>query len=328
MANSQLYAVGIDLGGTKIEAAIVDEEGHLHQRSLLQTNVKCGYAAILSQIIDTVCDLKEKAVYPPFGVGIGVAGQIDKLNGDVSFAPNLKWKDVPLQSDLSSALGMPVVITNDVRAATWGEWIHGAGRNCDDLVCLFIGTGIGGGIVSNGQIISGCSNTAGELGHITIDLHGPSCHCGNKGCLEALAGGWAISKLALEAVSGNPAEGAYMLKMAGGNPDDITAKVVVQAYTSGDPLASRLMNEAEKALTAGIISIINALNPCRVILGGGVIEGMPGIIDRISKNIFQGALKAAAKHLQILPAQLHNDAGVIGAASLAMHLYKQKNRES
>jgi glucokinase len=137
---------------------------------------------------------------PPVG-GSGSAGQIDPEHGMVRFAPNLGWHNVPFQSDLAGALGLPVVVTNDVRAATWGEWLHGAGKGCNDLVCLFIGTGIGGGVVSGGKMLSGCSNTAGEVGHMIINLHGPPCSCGSRGCFEALAGGWAIARQAREAVS-------------------------------------------------------------------------------------------------------------------------------
>jgi glucokinase len=321
-----LWSVGVDLGGTKVEVAHVDADGHLQRRLRRPTDVKDGPKAVKLEIVDAVRELVEGAGSPPAGVGIGVAGQIEAGSGVVRFAPNLDWHDVPFQADLGEALGLPVVVTNDVRAAAWGEWLHGAGRGCDDLVCLFVGTGIGGGVVSGGQMLSGCSNTAGELGHIVIDLGGPTCHCGNRGCLEALAGGWAIARRARETVTEEEGSGARLLQMANGQPEALTAEMVAQAAHQGDPLAQEIVNQAGEALVAGAISLVNAFNPCRLILGGGVMEGLPEWVARIEKGVRQRALATALAPLQVLPAQLHNDAGVIGAAALAMHLVAERGR--
>jgi glucokinase len=187
---------------------------------------------------------------------------------------------VSIQDRLTQTIGLPKVITNDVRAITWGEWLHGAGMGVNDLVCLFIGTGIGGGVVCGGRVLTGASNTAGELGHMTVDLHGPPCTCGNRGCLEALAGGWAIARRALQAINDNPAAGKALLKAAGLNqpiwPKDVNAKVVTDAARAGDPLAHLLVDEITQALIAGAVGLVNASNPSCLILGGGVLEGLPG----------------------------------------------------
>jgi glucokinase len=312
------WSAGVDLGGTKVEVAHVTANGHLQQRLRRPTDVRDGPKAVELEIVDAVRELVEGAGSPPAGVGVGVAGQIEAGSGAVRFAPNLNWHDVSFQADLSETLGLPVVVTNDVRAAAWGEWLHGAGRGCDDLVCLFVGTGIGGGVVSGGQMLSGCSNTAGELGHMVVDLGGPICHCGNRGCLEALAGGWAIARRARETVTGKEGSGARLFQMAGGQPEALTAEMVAQAAHQGDPLAQEIVNQAAEALVAGATSLVNAFNPCRLILGGGVIEGLPEWVDRIEKGVRQRALATARAPLQVLPAQLHNDAGVVGAAALAM----------
>jgi glucokinase len=316
---ANLWAIGVDLGGTKVEVAQVGTEGQVRQRLRRATDVKDGAAAVEDEIVTAVRELQESTGSSPAGVGVGVAGQIEPASGVVRFAPNLDWHDVPLQADLSRALRLPVVVTNDVRAAAWGEWLHGAGQGCDDLVCLFVGTGIGGGVVSGGRMLAGCSNTAGELGHITLDLHGPLCHCGNQGCLEALAGGWAIARRAQEAIAADPAAGDSLLQMAGGQQKAVTAKIVAQAFHAGDPLARKLVDEVAQALIAGSIGLVNAFNPCRLILGGGVIEGLPELVDRIDQGVCERALEAASAPLQVLPAQLKNDAGVVGAAALAMH---------
>jgi glucokinase len=313
-----LWSIGVDLGGTKVEVARVDATGVLTERLRRPTDVKDGPSAVEAEIVAAVHDLQTQVGSSAMGVGVGVAGQVDQDGGTVRFAPNLDWHDVPLQADLNKALDLPVLVTNDVRAATWGEWLRGAGQGCDDLVCLFLGTGIGGGIVSGGRILSGCSNTAGELGHITVDLNGPPCHCGNQGCLEALAGGWAVARQAQAAVSAQPDAGSTLLKMADGQPEAITAKLVVQAAHSGDALARQLVDAMTHALVAGAVSLVNAFNPCRLILGGGLIEGLPELIEQVNQGVRQRALTAASAPLEVVPAQLHNDAGAVGAASMVL----------
>ncbi len=326
MEPNNTWAVGVDLGGTKVEVARVDSAGRLHQRLRRPTNVKDGPEAVRREIVVLVRELEKLAGSAPIGIGIGLAGQIDPGKGVVIFAPNLNWHNVPFQSDLKQALGLPVAITNDVRAAAWGEWLHGAGKGCDDLVCLFVGTGIGGGIVSGGHMLFGCSNTAGELGHITIDLNGPPCTCGQRGCLEALAGGWAIEKIAQEAVALEPSAGALLTELAGDAPGGITAKTVAEGVRAGDLLSLRLIERVMQALIAGCTTIINAFNPCRLILGGGVIEGLPQLVDQIDKGVRKRALPAATNSLQVLRAKLGNDAGVVGAATLAFQTLKNKDQ--
>ena len=251
-----------------------------------------------------------------WGLGIGVAGQVDKVTGTVRFSPNLDWHNVPLRARLEEALGLPVVVNNDVRAATWGEWQHGAGQGVNDLVCLFVGTGIGGGIVSSGCLLEGCHNSAGELGHITIVASGRHCRCPNQGCLEAYAGGWAIAERAQEAVHADPKAGQTLVTLAGGI-QHISAATVSRAYTDGDSLARRLVEETAQYLAAGVVGIVNAFNPCLLILGGGVIQGLPEYIPLIERSVRANALETAVEHLRIVTAALGNKAGVIGAADLA-----------
>lgn len=319
-----LTAVGVDLGGTKIAAALVDERGQILRSIRVRTDVSGGPKAVLRQISITVKSLTSSALPASvIGMGVGVAGQIEPDTGLVHFAPNLDWHEVPLQAVLGSELGLPVVVTNDVRAITWGEWLFGAGKSCSDLICCFVGTGIGGGVVVNGQILNGCSNSAAEIGHIVVDLNGPRCTCGNHGCMEALAGGWGIAQRAREAVSANSLAGARLLQLAEGGAEAITARKVVEAYRESDELARQLLAGAEQALTAGMISLVNAFNPCRLILGGGVLDGLPEWVERVEKGINQRALKAATGSLQVVTAKLGDEAGVIGAAALAMRSLKK-----
>ena len=295
----ETWAIGVDLGGTKVEVAMVDARGRILQRLKQPTEVAGGPEGIIAEIAGMVRQLREPGLpSAPIGLGVGVAGQITAAGGVVRFAPNLKWREVPLQDRLSRTLGLPVVITNDVRAATWGEWLHGAGQGAEDLICLFIGTGIGGGVVSGGRMLEGCTNTAGELGHLTTDLNGPPCTCGNRGCLEALAGGWAIARRAREAIREAPAAGKAFLQAAGLKepvaPEDIHAGAVAAAARLQDPLARLLVDEVARALIAGTVGLVNAFNPCRLILGGGVMQGLPELLDRIDAGIRRLALNAAS----------------------------------
>ncbi len=313
------WAIGIDIGGTKIEVALVNSSGHLHDRIRVSTESQLGYEAILKRITDAIHQLcRHNGDIVPSMIGIGVSGQISKSTGIVHYAPNLDWHEVKLEDDLSAMLNRQVRICNDVRAATWGEWLYGAGKNCDDLVCVFIGTGIGGGIVSGGQMLIGNNNTAGEIGHMTIDLHGPKCHCGNKGCFEALAGGWAIERDAQAFVQADGNAGKLLLALAENEIGNITAKTVSEAANKNDVLAIKIIDNLVDTLIAGTSTLVNAYGPSRLIFGGGIMEGMPQLIERIEKGVKEYALKSATKGLQVLKASLHNDSGVIGAAVFAL----------
>lgn len=307
--------LGVDLGGTKIEVALVDSQGKILSSHRYPTNPEKGADGIVDDIIIYADGCLDKARKEARALGIGVAGQVN-LDGVVRYAPNLGWHDVPLKSKLESGLGIPAVVTNDVNAATYGEWSYGSGKGVNDLVVLFLGTGVGGGVVSGGRILTGCTNTAGELGHMTLVEGGRSCHCPNKGCLEAYAGGWAIAARAQEAVHADPQNGKQMISLAG-SVEEVTAKTVTQAYREEDALAKKLVEETGQYLAAGVVSIVNAFNPCLVILGGGVIEGVPELVRMVDTITRKSALKAAVENLKIVKAALGGKAGVIGAAALA-----------
>lgn len=318
MAEKSL-AIGVDLGGTKVDVAQVDSSGNILNRIRGPTDVKGGPKAIIQNIVSSVKKL-EDGIGKSLCVGVGMAGQIDPNNGAVKFAPNLGWKDVPIQEELKKALGIPVVVTNDVRAATWGEWLFGAGKGSNDIVCLFVGTGVGGGVVSGGKILTGHTNCAGELGHMTIALGGRKCHCGNHGCLEAIAGGWAIAQSAREAVEKDLKLGKPILDEAEGKLENITTKIIAKLAQSGDPLAIQLFDEVCFALIEGVAGLVNAYNPERFILSGGVINGMPQMVKTIEEGVRKVALKAATDKLIITIAKLKEDAGVVGAAAMANNL--------
>ena len=307
--------IGIDLGGTKVEAAVVDAGGRILVKRRYPTDAAQGAAAIIAAIARCVGMCLDESPEPPAAVGVGVAGQVDAASGTVHFAPNLDWHEVPLREQLERTLRLPVLVINDVRAATWGEWLHGAGKGCDDLVCVFVGTGIGGGVVSGGRLLTGASNTAGEIGHMTVVAGGRRCHCPNRGCLEAYAGGWAMARRTRQAVRRDPKAGRTLIRLAG-DVESITTRALAEACDKADPLACRLVEETGRYLAAGIVGIVNGYNPRLVVLGGGIIAGFPGLMPMVDEHVRAHALAAAIDNLKVLPAMLGSDAGVIGAAAV------------
>jgi glucokinase len=313
----QQLNVGVDLGGTKVEAALVDAEGRVVTSHRHPTDSKAkGPQGVIADIVACVGECLGEGVRNAGAVGVGVAGQIDAATGSVRFAPNLGWRDVPLRAELERTLKLPVIVVNDVRAATFGEWTHGAGKGVKDLVCLFIGTGIGGGIVSGGRLLEGCCNVAGELGHMTIVAGGRPCHCPNRGCLEAYVGGWAIAERAQEAIRMDPKAGQALVALAG-SLEGITTRIIAQAFREDDSFVRHLIDETGQYLVAGVVGIVNALNPSVLILGGGVIEGLPELVQVLDADVRSRALEAAVEHLRIVKSALRGNAGVIGAAALA-----------
>ncbi len=311
-----LITIGVDLGGTKVKVAIVGKGGNILFSRRYSTNPQKGHNGVIADITTYIKACISSTSENIAALGIGVAGQVEPVTGIVQFAPNLGWEDVPLKKKLEKRIGLPVSVTNDVRAATYGEWFYGAGQGVDDLVGIFVGTGIGGGIVSGGRMIEGCSNTAGELGHITIAAGGRRCHCSNRGCLEAYAGGWAIAERAKEAVKDDIMAGRKIIKLAGGI-ENISAASVSRAYKAKDQLAAQLVEETGKYLSEGMVGIVNVLNPRLVIFGGGVIENLTALIPIVKQGVKKHSLQAAARPLKIVKAKLGDNAAAVGAAALA-----------
>lgn len=314
-SGGRLYA-GADIGGTKIGMVLLDARGTVVEQHRHPTKADEGAEAVLRRLADCIRQCFAPHLDRIVSLGIGVAGQVDPQSGSVIFAPNLQWSDVPLAARLREALGFPVAVTNDVRAATYGEWQVGAGKGVEDLVMVLVGTGIGGGVVSGGRLLTGASNTFGELGHVTVVAGGRQCRCGNLGCVEAYAGGWAIGQRARELVAANPKAGKAMVQSAG-TADAISAVTVTEAYRQNDPLARELVGDVGHHLAAACVGFVNSLNPARLILGGGVLRGLPELVQVVEREVRAHALKAAAASLEITAASLGSTAPAIGAATLA-----------
>jgi glucokinase len=309
-------AIGVDLGGTKIHAAVVDSEGTVLGSHRLGTDVEGGPSKVVEDIAYAVRTGLGANLSEIEAVGVGVAGQIEAESGVVRSSPNLKWTEFPFGERLQQALGVPVMVENDVRVATWGEWRHGAGRGTDDLLVLYVGTGVGGGIVSGGRLLTGDRGMAGEVGHMTVVAGGRQCTCPNRGCLEAYVGGWAIAERAVGAVLANHEAGRGLLDRARG--EELTARLVSETAAAGDDLAVQLMDETGRYLGAGIVGLLHIFNPARVVFGGGVIEGSPGLVDTADSVVRASAIPAYADGLEIRRSELEGNAAVIGSASLAL----------
>lgn len=310
-------AIGIDVGGTKIEIGLVDADGGLLDACRLVTVPAHGSHDAMVKIAAAARAAFGPSLGGAAAVGISVAGQVGR-GGILLGAPNLGWTGAPVGAQLSAAIERPVRVVNDVRAAAWAEWRYGAGRGCDDVTVVFVGTGIGGSAIAGGRMLDGAAGIAGEFGHMTLVAGGRPCHCRNLGCAEAYAGGWAIGVRAREAVTTDPTAGAPLRDLAGGDIATISAETVAHAAHAGDPLAMRLVEETGAYLGAALTSLVNALDPARLILGGGVIDGLPELVAMADAVVLARALPAAAAHVTVLHAALANHAPVVGAADLAM----------
>lgn len=307
------FAIGVDIGGTKIKCILMDAKGNVRRSETIKTEVEKGFLCIEEQILQIINKLRKGLNVE--GVGVGIPGQVDATGERVLSAHNLNWQNIPLKERWEKYLSLKVGITNDVRAATLGEWYQGAGRGCDDFICLFLGTGVGGGIVSGGHLITGNTNGAGEIGHMIVHDHGPLCTCGNSGCLEAVAGGWAIKKRAEENESNQ-----FLLEKCRERKENITGKLVTECALAGDPVSIKIMQEAYQAIEIAVISLVNVFNPLKIIIGGGLSLGMPYLCDDLKKTVTKRALKINRELVQIVPAKLKENAGAIGAAQFVWNL--------
>ncbi len=321
------WIVGVDLGGTNIVVGLVPIEGGgvLGLRTMPTEAVRGA-----KFVVDRIIHLVEEAVAEVTaahgthrgaiaGVGIGSPGPLDRRTGTVINTPNLGWRNFPLLDLIGNRVKLPCTLDNDANCATYGEWWLGAGRGTQTLVGLTLGTGIGGGIVLNGEIFHGCSDVAGEIGHMTIDSNGRRCKCGNYGCLEQYASGPAI---ALRAVEGIEAGTETMLvEMVDDKLEDITAATVYEAAVMGDPYAGEVMKETAKFLGAGVASIINILNPEMVVIAGGVTRAGEHLFGPLIAEVRKRAFKSAQECCRIVPAELPGTAGVVGAAGV----FKKEN---
>ena len=317
------YVAGIDLGGTKILVAIVAPDGRIVARAKKKSISRGSDAAIvIDRIADCVRDATHAAGILPNqlqAIGIGAPGPIVLETGVVTVAVNLGWHDVPLKAELERRLGIPVGVDNDVRVAVLAEYLAGAGRGARNMIGLWPGTGIGGGIIVNGEIVIGSTNSAGEIGHMTIKAGGPICACGGKGHLESLASRGAIVRDIAALV--HRGEKTLLIGIVGPDVTRATSSDLADALHQGDKLVIRVLDRAAKYLSIGIASLANVLNPETVVLGGGLIQALGDPFVRLIAQKVEGRpMLAATSSLKIAQSLLGDDAGIIGSALVARRL--------
>jgi len=312
--------VGIDLGGTNVKGAVVTQDGKILHRRRCETRADEGKEAVIGRIAGLAEELAGDAglvTSDLLAVGVGAPGPLSTKTGTIIEAPNLPgWVNVPLRKLLQERLGVRVFVENDANAAAWGEKWAGAGRAVDSLICLTLGTGIGGGIVIDGKLLHGIDDTAAEIGHMTIIPDGPRCGCGNYGCLEALASATATARRAREAIQAGGK--STLQEMCAGDLSKITAAMVDEAAAGGDKLASEVMRGTALYLGIAIASLTNVLNPEMAVLSGGMIAAGERLFGPIRETVKKRAFKTPARRIKIVPAERGDDAGVLGAAGIAL----------
>ena len=307
--------IGIDVGGTNVKIALVNDKGNILYSNSVPTRAEMGYEYTVNNIKQAIRDLiTETGVTNIEGIGFDFPGQIDYKNGIVRLAPNIPgWVNIPIAKIIEDEFKISTRIDNDVHCAALGELKFGAGQDCENFICMTVGTGIGSGIVINGKLVRGASNAAGELGHIKLQMHeGPLCGCGDYGCLEAFASGPSIVAMAEEYISGG--KSTKFREMASGG--EITPYIVAEAAKLGDPVAKRIFTKVGEYIGFGLASVVNLLNPEKIIIGGGVADAGDILIEPIKETIKKRAMVVAGSAVEIVPAKLANTAGVIGASLL------------
>ena len=309
--------IGIDVGGTNVKIALVDGEGKIIYSNSVPTYAQMGYEYTVNNIKQAIRDLMKETnteAKDIQGIGFDFPGQVDCKTGVVKNAPNIPgWVNVPIAQMIEEEFNIPTRIDNDVRCAALGELKFGAGRGCENFVCITVGTGIGSGLVINGKVVRGAANAAGEIGHIKLQMEdGPLCGCGDSGCLEAFASGPSIVAMAQEYLKGG--KSAKFRELAGDG--EITPYIVAKAAEAGDPVAKRIFEKMGYYIGMGLTSVINLLNPEKIIIGGGVAECGELLLDPIRRTFNDRAMKVQREAVEIVPAELGNSAGVIGASML------------
>ncbi len=308
------YTVGVDVGGTKISAGLMDEHGHLVARDRRVSPAKHP-----AEIVHTIGELVRSlsASHEVEAVGVCAAGFVDKERATVVFAPNLAWRNEPLKQRLQDELDLPVVVENDANAAAWGEFTFGAGEDVEDLLMLTIGTGVGGGVVIDGGLVRGGFGMGGEVGHIQMVPDGVRCGCGNLGCLESYGSGSALVRMTREQSVLDP-DGARALVQRAGDVSRITGPLITQAAHAGDEFAIRRLAELGDWIGQGVATLTAVLDPNVVVIGGGVSEAGELLLDPIRASFEKHVtVRSHRPMLEVRQARLGNSGGVVGVADLA-----------
>lgn len=308
-------AIGVDIGGTKVAAGVVDGQGRVlaRARRLTPSRDPRAVQTTITEVVDML-----RADYEVCAVGIGAAGFVDAERARVMFAPHLAWRSEPLRDGVAKELELPVVVENDANAAAWAEWRFGAGRGESHLVCVTLGTGIGGGSVIDGHVQRGRYGMAGEFGHMVVVPDGHRCECGNRGCLEQYASGNVLGREVRELARAHSPVTVPLMERAGGDVDALVGPLITEAARDGDPCAIELFEDVGRWLGVGLANLAAALDPGMFVIGGGVSDAGE-LLLRPARESFRRTLTGRGFRPEpaIVKAALGPEAGLVGAADLA-----------
>jgi glucokinase len=306
--------IGVDIGGTKIAAGVVDEEGSILETVTVPTPPTPE--GVVDAIAAAVRDVSTNHAVE--AVGIGAAGYVDDKRATVLFAPNINWRHEALKDKVEQRVGLPVVVENDANAAAWGEYRFGAGQGHNDVICITLGTGLGGGIIIGNKLRRGRFGVAGEFGHIRMVPDGLLCGCGSQGCWEQYASGRALVRYAKQRAVAQPESAKLLLSLGDGTPDSIEGHHISQAARGGDKVAIDSFRELARWAGAGLADLASLFDPSAFIVGGGVSDEGELVLEPIRKSFRRWLVGGQYRpHAQVLAAQLGGKAGLVGAADLA-----------
>ena len=316
MASKRSHVIAVDIGGTKFIAAVVEDGGRILSRVYCPTLAHEGPRKVIDRLILSIRSAAHKSgidIGDMQGIGVAAAGIIDLNKGLIIESPNLPhWRNIKLIDILYKKFGGPIYLVNDASAAALGEFHLGAGHGVSNMVYLTVSTGIGGGIIINGDLYEGSDGCAGEFGHMIVDTDGPECKCGSRGCLEALASGTAIARMARGRLENT--DGSLLSEMNQGSADNITSVMVASAARRGDLLSNEVVKLAGRYLGIGLANIVNIFNPDMIVIGGGVSKMGELILKPARKTMKEHAFKLPARRVSVVKSRLGENAGVIGAS--------------
>ncbi|MFB5760152.1 ROK family protein [Paenibacillus medicaginis] len=311
--------LGIDLGGTKMLAALIDEQGQIVAKNQEPTLAERGAEDVIRRLISISETLIAGGIlrtgfFTIRGIGVAVAGVLEPEKGMISLATNLRWHNVQLGPILEKRFHCPVHIVNDANAAAFGEWMAGEQAGIQDMIYITVSTGIGAGIISGGRLIEGTTHSAAEFGHITIDRDGPLCACGNRGCVEMYTAGHSIARRAQASIQSGEPEAAAIAVLNGVEPEQVTAEHVAAAAKAGNQLAIRLLADAGEALGCGIVTFAHLLNPAAIVIGGSVSQCGALLFDPMLEAVRRYGIPKVVESITFAASSLGGTAGITGAA--------------
>ncbi|HEY1465400.1 MAG TPA: ROK family protein [Terriglobales bacterium] len=317
------YIMGVDIGGTKVAAGLVDSAGTIESPlrvpMISNADAAAGLESVLSAIDSVMAKVKNRQEVR--AIGICAPGPLDPKTGLIINPPNLPcWRNFPLAKEIAGVYSVPVKVDNDANSAAFAEARWGAGRNYKNIFYVTIGTGIGTGIILDGRIYHGRTGAAGEGGHVSIDYRGPRCSCGKLGCIEILASGPAIAKRARAKLSSDASRSSVLLQLAKGNPESVTTEMVGKADAAGDPVASETLRETIDLLSLWLGNMVDVLDPEAIIIGGGATTVLLPFFDQISELLPKYCVNPRANEIAVLPAHYGADSGVAGGAALCYEI--------